>query len=88
MCNIIGPVCWLRRQSNFAWPCTMMLLTGKLSILVRTHICTYNKYMKFEFDPDKTAANPLNHEGVTFDEARAVLLGPYALTRRGVAIFE
>ena len=37
--------------------------------------------MKIEFDPDKAAANPLNHEGVTFDEAQAVLLDPYALTR-------
>ncbi len=37
--------------------------------------------MKIEFDPDKAAANPLNHEGVTFDEAKAVLLDPYALTR-------
>ena len=36
--------------------------------------------MKIEFDPDKAAANPLNHEGVTFDEAKAVLLDPYALT--------
>lgn len=37
--------------------------------------------MKIEFDPDKAAANPLNHDGVTFDEARAVLLDPFALTR-------
>ena len=37
--------------------------------------------MKIEFDPDKAAANPLNHEGLTFDEAKAVLLDPYALTR-------
>ena len=37
--------------------------------------------MKIKFDPDKAAANPLNHEGVTFDEAKAVLLDPYALTR-------
>jgi uncharacterized protein len=37
--------------------------------------------MKIEFDPDKTVANPLNHEGVTFDEAKAVLLDPYPLTR-------
>ena len=36
--------------------------------------------MKIEFDPDKAAANPLNHDGVTFDEARAVLLDPFALT--------
>jgi uncharacterized DUF497 family protein len=37
--------------------------------------------MEIEFDPDKAAANPLNHDGVTFDEAKAVLLDPYALTR-------
>ena len=37
--------------------------------------------MEIEFDPDKAAANPLNHEGVTFDEAKPVLLDPYALTR-------
>jgi uncharacterized DUF497 family protein len=37
--------------------------------------------MKIEFDPEKAAANPLNHEGVTFDEAKHVLLDPYALTR-------
>jgi len=32
--------------------------------------------MKIEFDPAKAAANPLNHEGVTFEEAQAVLLDP------------
>ena len=37
--------------------------------------------MEIEFDPDKAAANPVNHEGVTFDEARHVLLDPFALTR-------
>jgi hypothetical protein len=37
--------------------------------------------MEIDFDPDKAAANPLNHDGVTFDEAKAVLLDPYALTR-------
>jgi len=37
--------------------------------------------MEIEFDPDKAASNPLNHEGVTFDEAKSVLLDPYALTR-------
>ena len=35
--------------------------------------------MKIEFDPDKALLNPLNHEGVTFDEAKPVLLDPYAL---------
>ncbi|WP_120798112.1 BrnT family toxin [Thiocapsa rosea] len=37
-----------------------------------------------EFDPDKAAANPVNHDGVTFDEARHVLLDPFALTREDV----
>jgi uncharacterized protein len=37
--------------------------------------------MKIESDPEKATANPLNHEGVTFDEAEPVLLDPYALTR-------
>ena len=37
--------------------------------------------MEIEFDPEKAAANPKNHEGVTFDEAKPVLLDPYALTR-------
>lgn len=44
--------------------------------------CAYNKQMKIEFDPDKAAANPINHDGViTFDEAKAVLSDRYALTR-------
>ncbi len=37
--------------------------------------------MKIEFDPDKAAVNPLNHDGVTFDEAKQAFLDPYALTR-------
>jgi hypothetical protein len=37
--------------------------------------------MEIKFDPDKAAANPLKHDGVTFDEAKAVLLDPYALTK-------
>jgi uncharacterized protein len=37
--------------------------------------------MKIEFDPKKAALNPLNHDGVTFEEAKPVLLDPYALTR-------
>jgi uncharacterized DUF497 family protein len=37
--------------------------------------------MEIEFDPEKAAANPLNHDGVTFAEAKDVLLDPYALTR-------
>lgn len=36
--------------------------------------------MDIELDPEKAAANPSNHDGVTFDEAKAVLLDPYALT--------
>ncbi|MBK1720508.1 BrnT family toxin [Thiocystis violacea] len=40
--------------------------------------------MEIEFDPDKAAANPVNHEGVTFDEARHVLLDPFALTRENL----
>lgn len=37
--------------------------------------------MKIEFDPSKAEVNPLNHEGVTFDEAKPALLDPYALTK-------
>ncbi|MBF0256958.1 MAG: BrnT family toxin [Gammaproteobacteria bacterium] len=37
--------------------------------------------MQIEFDPVKAEANPINHEGVTFEEAKPVLLDPYALTR-------
>ena len=37
--------------------------------------------MEIEFDPDELAAHPLSHEGVAFDEAKAVLLDPYTLTR-------
>jgi uncharacterized protein len=44
--------------------------------------------MEIEFDPEKAAANPLNHEGVTFDEARQVLFDPYALTREDVDVQE
>ena len=43
--------------------------------------CTYNEFMDIEFDPDKAKLNPINHAGVTFDEAKAVLLDPYALTQ-------
>lgn len=41
--------------------------------------------MDIEFDPEKAAANPLNHDGVTFEEANAVLFDPYALTHEDVA---
>ncbi len=37
--------------------------------------------MKIEFDPKKAEANPINHDGVTFDEAKPVLLDPYVLTK-------
>jgi uncharacterized DUF497 family protein len=37
--------------------------------------------MQIEFDPDKAARNPLVHDGVTFEEAREVLLDPCVLTR-------
>lgn len=40
--------------------------------------------MKCESDPAKAALNPLNHEGVTFDEACQVLFDPYALTKEDV----
>ena len=45
------------------------------------HICAYHWRMDIEFDPEKAAINPINHEGVTFEEAQAVLLDPFALTR-------
>ena len=37
--------------------------------------------MDFDCDPEKAQLNPINHDGVTFEEASAVLLDPYALTR-------
>ena len=40
--------------------------------------------MEIEYDADKAAANPLNHDGVTFEEAKPVLLDPYALTREDI----
>lgn len=40
--------------------------------------------MEIEFDPDKAAINPINHEGVTFEEAQAVLLDPFALTHEDI----
>ena len=45
------------------------------------HICAYHWRMDIEFDPEKAAINPINHEGVTFEEAQVVLLDPFALTR-------
>jgi uncharacterized DUF497 family protein len=38
-------------------------------------------HMDIEFDPDNAARNPKVHDGVTFEEAEAVLFDPYALTR-------
>ena len=37
--------------------------------------------MKIIWDSKKAAANPKNHDGVTFEEAQQVLHDPYALTR-------
>lgn len=37
--------------------------------------------MEIGFDPVKAAANSLNHDDVTFDEAKHALLDPYTLTR-------
>jgi hypothetical protein len=37
--------------------------------------------MKIVWDRHKAAANPKNHEGVTFEEAQDVLFDPFALTR-------
>ncbi len=38
--------------------------------------------MDYEFDPQKSAENLLNHEGVSFEEAFPVLLDPYSLTKQ------
>lgn len=37
--------------------------------------------LSIDYDPDKAALNPINHEGVTFEEAKPALLDPYALTK-------
>jgi len=37
--------------------------------------------MEIVWDPGKAAANPKLHQGVTFEEAKAVLFDPFALTR-------
>ncbi len=37
--------------------------------------------MKITWDSKKAIVNPKNHDGVTFEEARHVLLDPFALTR-------
>ena len=36
--------------------------------------------MEIVWDPDKAAANPNNHAGVTFEEAKHVFFDPFALT--------
>ena len=36
--------------------------------------------MEIVWDLDKAADNPKRHEGVTFEEAKQVLLDPFALT--------
>jgi uncharacterized DUF497 family protein len=43
--------------------------------------CTYNVKMKIIYDPDKAKLNPINHEGVTFEEAGTVLLDSFAVTK-------
>lgn len=40
--------------------------------------------MKIEFAPEKAKANPLKHEGITFEEAKDALLDPYALTHEDI----
>ena len=40
--------------------------------------------MEIEFDPGKAEQNPINHDGVTFEEASPVLLDPYTLTKEDV----
>ena len=40
--------------------------------------------MEIEFDPRKAKVNPIRHEGVTFEEAKPVLLDPYVLTLEDV----
>ena len=37
--------------------------------------------MEITWDPEKAAANPKKHQGVTFEEAKDVLLDPFALVR-------
>ena len=37
--------------------------------------------MEITWDSKKAAANPKNHDGVTFDEAQHVLFDPFALSR-------
>ena len=38
--------------------------------------------MEITWDSKKAAANPKNHDGVTFDEAQHVLFDPFALSRQ------
>ncbi|WP_243457470.1 BrnT family toxin [Ottowia testudinis] len=41
-------------------------------------------HMHVEYDPEKDASNRQRHDGVGFEEAKEVLLDPYALTREDV----
>ena len=50
-------------------------------ILQELYKCTYNVKMKIIYDPDKAKLNPINHDGVTFEEAGTVLLDPFAMTK-------
>ena len=50
---------------------------GGLNICTTVHTIAHAHRIR----PDKAAANPLKHVGVTFADAEAVLLAPYALTR-------
>lgn len=42
----------------------------------------YNATVKITYDPNKAARNPIEHDGVTFEEAQAVLYDPWTLTRQ------
>ena len=66
--------------------CSISLVHVSVSdadLFVRTVVHIIDR-VEIEFDPEKAAINPLNHEGVTFEEAKFVLLDPYALTREDV----
>lgn len=75
----------LVQMVGFCWQLIFAVLRKKscrdCCELENMYFCTYNYRMEIEFDPEKEAINPLNHEGVTFEEAKPVLLDPYALTR-------
>lgn len=56
-------------------------------LTICTFVCTITT-ISIEFDPEKAAANPINHDGVTFDEAKPVFLDPYALTKEDADSFD